>query len=117
MEWRSAAESFRKTLADSRPLMSQPNPRPSIRQTIEQLTSTPSRHNTVSDAIALDSDDDNIVTPKTALSSSSRRKRVSQAESQITPSKRTRMSDIPLHIPHKDVVKTGKYVTPCAYFC
>ena len=96
MEWHNVAEQFRKTLEDSRPLLSHSATPPAIRPTIEGQD-TPTRTHTMSDAINLDSDDEDLPASVNALPNRPSKKRSNDTTPQNTPLKRARMGDIPLH--------------------
>ena len=114
MEWHNVAEHFRKTLADARPLLSQPSSNPSLRHTIEgQDTPTPTQKHSLFDPINLDSDDDAPALTAT-LPDRPTKKRVSDT-SPNTTLKRARMNDIPMYTPLKGPRKTSKQVS--CYVC
>ena len=113
-DWNALVQRFRKVMADSRPLLNQPSLVAVTRPTIESTcgTPTPARKIGMSMPITIDSDDEEVQQKSTPLPdrTSTSKKRIKMSSPQDTPSKRSRMSDIPLFTPEKAFPKACKTV-------
>ena len=102
-DWNELILEFRKRMADSRPLLTQP-PLPRIAQsTIEPSTPTPLQNDNGA-AITIDSNDEEdvrITTPLSDRTLQSSNKRLFKVASPHRSSKRPRLNDIPLFTPKK----------------
>ena len=111
-QWYNLAENFRKLMADSRPMLTQPPLITNVRTSIDSFspgTPTPAKrpsNREVPNAIAIDSDsDDEVPRKSTPMPIRLDKKRTNGDNTQETPAKRIRMSEIPPFTPSIGVDK------------
>lgn len=109
-EWHAAAMRFRDTIALSYPRLNLSDPL-IISQTPNRLayrlSNTPSPAGNRSGVIAIDSDDDDDAVQTFTSTPQSKRKQMSQRTPQSSPSKRSRLNDIPKYEPSQESITSS----------
>ena len=120
VEYDRLADNFRTSVAESKPLLTQPKLAALFHQSMESVshgsvtsTPTPAQKSNAPIPITIDSDGDDLPSSALRVLPNSERlvkKRVNGSTPQETPQKRARMSDIPLHTPKKPATKGKMFI-------